>query len=99
MSLTAPRSDQAFAGRGCTDRHDPRDVEESGKTYVSPRIQAELHARDGLAVTRKDRRLPLTTDGQHSHPIAPNLLAQKFEATRPDTTRLADIAYVATGEG
>ena len=88
--------------------------EQSGKTYGSPRIHAELHARGrrigrkrvarlmrehGLTVTRKKRRLPMTTDSRHSHPIAPNLLEQKFEAARPDTTWLADITYVATGEG
>ncbi len=88
--------------------------ERSGKTYGSPRIHAELRARGrgmgrkrvarlmrehGLAVTRKKRRLPMTTDSRHSHPIAPNLLEQKFKATRPDTTWLADITYVTTDEG
>ena len=53
----------------------------------------------GLAVIRKKRRLPMTTDSRHSHPIASNLLEQKFEATRPDTTWLADITYVTTDEG
>jgi transposase-like protein len=88
--------------------------EESGKTYGSSRLHAELRARGrrigrkrvarlmrdhGLAVTRKKRRLPITTDSSHDHPIAPNLLGQCFEATRPDETWLADITYVPTGEG
>lgn len=88
--------------------------EESGKIYGSPRIHAELRARGcrigrkrvarlmrghGLAVVRKKRRLPVTTDSRHSHPIAPNLLERKFETTRPNTTWLAYITYVATGEG
>jgi len=53
----------------------------------------------GLVVLRKKRRLPVTTDSRHGHPIAPNLLEQKFETTKPNTTWLADITYVATGEG
>jgi putative transposase len=88
--------------------------EQSGKTYGSPRIHAELRARgrrigrkriarlmreQGLVVPRRKRRLPVTTDSRHAHPIAPNLLGQRFEATRPDETWLADITYVATGEG
>jgi hypothetical protein len=88
--------------------------EESGNTYGSPRIHAELRARGcrigrkrvarlmrehGLVVPRKKRRLPVTTDSRHGHPIAPNLLEQKFETTKPNTTWLADITYVATGEG
>lgn len=88
--------------------------EESGKTYGSPRIHAELRARGcrigrkrvarlmrehSLVVLRKKRRQPVTTDSRHGHPIAPNLLEQKFETTKPNATWLADITYVATGEG
>lgn len=92
-----------------------RDIfEQSRKTYGSPRVHAEQRARGrrigrkrvtrlmcdhSLVVSRKKRRLPVTTDSRHSHPIAPNLLEQKFEATKPKTTWLADITYVATGEG
>jgi transposase InsO family protein len=62
--------------------------EQSSKTYGSPRIHAELRARgrrigrkriarlmreQGLIVPRKKRRLPVTTDSRHNHPIAPNL--------------------------
>jgi transposase InsO family protein len=88
--------------------------EQSGKTYGSPRIHAELCARgrrigrkriarpmreQGLIVPRKKRRLPVTTDSRHDHPIAPNLLGHRLEAARPDETWLADITYVPTGEG
>ena len=88
--------------------------EQSGRTYGSPRIHAELRARGrrigrkrvarlmrehGLVVARKKRRLPMMTNSRHDHPIAPNLLEQKFEATRQNTTWLDDISYVTTGEG
>lgn len=42
---------------------------------------------------------PCTTDSRHYLPIAPNLLAQCFVATTPNRIWLADITYIATGEG
>ena len=42
---------------------------------------------------------PCTTDSRHYLPIAPNLLAQHFVATAPSRIWLADITYIATGEG
>src|SRR3546814_850492 len=42
---------------------------------------------------------PCTTDSRHYLPIAPNLLAQNFVATAPNRIWLADITYIATGEG
>ena len=40
-----------------------------------------------------------TTDSGHALPVAPNLLAQDFTATRPDEVWTADITYVPTQEG
>jgi putative transposase len=40
-----------------------------------------------------------TTDSKHSLPVAPNLLDQNFVAGRPNQVWLADITYIATGEG
>ena len=42
---------------------------------------------------------PCTTDSRHHLPIAPNLLKQEFVAAAPNRVWLADIAYIATGEG
>jgi hypothetical protein len=42
---------------------------------------------------------PCTTDSRHHLPVAPNLLRQKFVATAPNRAWLADITYIATGEG
>ena len=42
---------------------------------------------------------PCTTDSRHYLPIAPNLLAQRFAASAPNRVWLADITYIATGEG
>jgi putative transposase len=40
-----------------------------------------------------------TTDSQHSDPVAPNLLQQKFEANAPDQKWLTDITAIWTREG
>jgi putative transposase len=45
------------------------------------------------------RRFTLTTDSAHRLPVADNLLAQTFTATRPNETWVTDITYIATAEG
>jgi len=82
--------------------------------YGSPRIHAELrregrrHSRRrmsrsmrelGLSARQGRRRTPRTTDSRHDLRVAPNLLDRNFAAERPDTVWLADISYIATGEG
>ena len=42
---------------------------------------------------------PCITDSRHYLPIAPNLLAQRFVAPAPNRIWLADITYIAIGEG
>ncbi len=42
---------------------------------------------------------PCTTDSRHYLPIALNLLGQRFVAPAPNRIWLADITYIATGEG
>jgi len=66
---------------------------------VSKRTVAKLMQEKGLHPPRGRRRVPITTDSQHSHAIAPNLLEQKFGAATPDTVWLADISYIPTVEG
>src|SRR5712671_1068242 len=91
----------------------PRAPHHRGR-YGAPRIHAELRA-EGQAVSRKriervmrrhgiraqaPRRYRVcTTDSKDSLPVAPNLLAQNFIADRPNRVWLADITYIATGEG
>ena len=73
---------------------------EAGRgTYGSPRVHRELRAKGrrigkkrverlmrqhGIAARRK-RRFRRTTDSNHSHPIAPNVLDRNFEVELPDT--------------
>lgn len=42
---------------------------------------------------------PCTTDSRHHLPIVPNLLRQDFSASIANRVWLADITYIATGEG
>ena len=88
--------------------------QQSRQTYGSPRIQAEL-ADQGVKCgqnrvarlmgqaglrPKQDRQFKVTTtDSAHNYPVAPNLLEQDFQASRPNEKWLADITYIATAEG
>jgi len=49
--------------------------------------------------TRRHRRFKLTTQSQHSYPVAPNRLAQRFAVARPDRVWAGDITFIATRAG
>jgi transposase InsO family protein len=87
---------------------------QSRKTYGSPRIMAQLrkaglkHGRNRIARLMKELNLcgrqkrryrVRTTDSNHDHPIAPNLLAQTPKASQPNQIWVADITYIKTKEG
>jgi transposase InsO family protein len=82
--------------------------------YGSPRVCAALR-REGRAVCRNTvakvmkalgikarthRRFRVrTTDSNHAHPVAANVLDRKFSAERPDQVWLTDVTYIPTDEG
>jgi transposase InsO family protein len=89
---------------------------ESGNTYGAPRVQRELQAEglpvstkrvarlmqeDGLVARRPTARRISTTDSNHAHPIAPNLLARQFDVHGIAVNRVwvSDITYIPTREG
>jgi transposase InsO family protein len=87
--------------------------EDSHQTYGYERIWQELRDEDipcgkhrvrrlmgqeGLVV-KQTKRYKRTTKANPDHQPAPNLLAGKFEAERPDTKWCADITYIPTQEG
>ena len=88
--------------------------EQSGGTYGSPRITVELKEQgirvcentvakymreDEVFVKPRRRFVPRTTDSDHPHPIAPNLLDRNFQASAPDQKWACDLTYVFTEEG
>jgi len=87
--------------------------ERSRRTYGSPRVHAELRAhhvfisrkrvirlmqRDGL-VARRRKRYRSTTMSEHDQPIAPNLLARRFDAEHPNQRWVGDTTELTTGDG
>ena len=84
------------------------------RRYGAPRIYREMmeqYGYDGsLARVKRlmrqaglrakaKRKFKATTDSNHAHPIATNLLGQQFQATRPNQTWLSDLTYIRTQEG
>ena len=85
----------------------------SRRTYGSPRVYAELRksgheagrhrvARlmrtEGL-VARKKKRFRVTTQSDHSEPVARNVLARNFDVKKANRAWVGDITYLATAEG
>ena len=57
-----------------------------------------LLRREGI-VARKKRRFRRTTDSNHPHPIAPNVLERNFHVELPNTAWVTDVTYIWTHEG
>lgn len=109
-----PTSEREMADQALTEQIKVVHRNSQG-TYGSPRIQAELAAEGVKVSRKRVARLMrqadlrgddqgqafkvVTTDANHDYPIAPNLLAQAFEAEHPDQVWLADITYIPTDEG
>ena len=87
--------------------------EEGRQRYGSPRITRVLRQkgfvvsqkrvarlmRESGVKTKPKKRWKVTTQSNHRLPIAENLLARNFEATRPDEKWAGDITYILTAEG
>ncbi len=50
-------------------------------------------------VCKQKKKFKVTTDSNHNLPVAPNLLAQRFETDEPNKVWVTDITYIPTGEG
>jgi transposase InsO family protein len=48
---------------------------------------------------KEPRRYKVTTDSNHKHPVAPNLLDRQFDVDAPNKVWTTDITYVWTLEG
>ena len=62
--------------------------------WMGPQLRKKL----GLRCTPV-RRVTTTTDSTHALPVAENVLAHTFVATRPNETWVTDITYVPTAAG
>jgi transposase InsO family protein len=86
----------------------------SRQTYGSPRVHAELLAKGqacnrktvakcmkqaGIQAKTRQRFRVTTTDSNHPHPVAENVVNRNFQPSRKNETWTADITYVATDEG
>ena len=85
----------------------------SQRSYGRPRIVRGLraqgiqvsHERVRNSLKRQDLRpvykrpYRVTTDSAHNKPIAPNVLDRRFDGWRVNEAWVADITYIATGEG
>ena len=81
--------------------------------YGSPRMQAELVDRGhdccvntvarvmreaGIAAKTK-RKFRRTTDSNHPHPVAENVLDRQFDPAVPNASWVADVTYIPTRDG
>ena len=87
--------------------------EESRRTYGSPRVHFDLTAqnervgrkrvarlmRQASLKARVRRRYKCTTMSEHDQPIAPNLLARRFEAAHPNQRWVTDTTELLAGSG
>lgn len=74
-----------------------RELVEGGDPVGRHRV-ARLMREDGI-VGRPRRKFRKTTQSNHRHPIAPNLLNRDFRSPAPDRVWVGDITFVRTGEG
>jgi len=87
--------------------------QKSRQTYGSPRVHAELKARDEACclntvarymrendiAAKTKRKFKHTTDSNHEFPIAENLLDRQFTQSEPNRAWVSDITYIPTREG
>lgn len=82
-------------------------------TYGSPRVHKDLVIkgqkasrgrvarlmRQGGIRGKQKRRYTVTTDSNHSLPVAPNILSRQFEVDAPNRVWTGDITYLPTTDG
>ncbi len=85
----------------------------SDRTYGSPRVHQDMQGkgircgvnrvarlmRERGIRAKQARRYKVTTDSNHSEPVAANLLDRQFDVAEPDRVWTADITYIWTREG
>lgn len=85
----------------------------SRRVYGSPRVHRQLRdqgqvvgrhrvarlMRESGLCGRRRRRFRTTTQSNHAHPVAENVLARQFTTEAPNAAWVSDITYIWTAEG
>ena len=74
-----------------------KDLVEEGHKAGRGRV-ARLMRQEGIRGKQK-RRFVVTTDSDHTLPVAPNILERQFEVEAPNRVWTGDITYLPTTEG
>lgn len=74
-----------------------RGLHEQGVQVSHERVRNSLQRQDLRPVYKRPYRV--TTDSAHHRPLAPNVLDRRFDGWGVNQAWVADITYVATGEG
>jgi putative transposase len=75
-----------------------QELRRSGRVCNHKRVE-RLMRQEGLKARGSKRRKVRTTQSNHDHPIAPNLLLNRPAPVKADEVWVADITYVPTREG
>ena len=109
-----PLSDRARRREELTDRIRAVHAVKHQDAYGAPRIQQELVAQGhpcnrktvakcmkqaGIQAKTVKKFRVSTTDSNHAHPVAENIVARNFTPSEKNQTWAADITYIATDEG
>ena len=73
------------------------ELESNGDKYDVKTIARSMRRQQ--LVPKAARKFKVTTDSDHKLPVAPNLLEQTFEASKPNQKWAGDITYLMTSEG
>ena len=87
--------------------------QQSRQNYGSPRVHKALRQsgigcglhrvarlmQENDIIAKPSRKFKVTTDSNHAHPVAPNILGRDFEAEHPNQKWVADNTYILTGQG
>jgi len=110
--LKRPESARSLEDRRLSEKV-KKSHENSRETYGARRIVKDLveddevisRTRVGRLMKQQDlnskskRKFKATTNSNHNHPVAPNLLDREFQVERPDSVYVGDITYIWTDEG
>jgi len=74
-----------------------RDLLKDGVSCGKERIERLM--RDNGIKAKHAKKFKVTTDSSHNLPVAPNVLAGRFEWERPNQAWVGDMTYIPTDEG